>query len=76
MFSKLVKTAEIVVDGRTYQLIYYERTTLRGGLRFSCEVLVNATDRFILDDDTLNGLESKVESLAPATIYSRLLTAS
>lgn len=76
MFLKLVKTAEIEVDGRSYALRYYERTTTRGGLRFSCEVLLDATDRIIVDDDTLSGLESKVERVTPATIYSRLLTAS
>jgi hypothetical protein len=73
MFLKLVKTAQIEIDGRSYALRYYERTTTRGGLRFSCEVLLDASDRFIVDDDTLSGLESKVERLAPATVYSRLL---
>ena len=76
MFLKLVKTAQIEIDGRSYSLCYYERTTARGGRRFSCEVLLNASDRFIVDDDTLSGLESWVERLAPATIYSRLLAAS
>lgn len=76
MFLKLVKTGEIEVDGRQYALRYYERTTARGGHRYSCEVLLNAADRFIVDDDSLSGLESKVERLAPATIYSRLLAAS
>jgi hypothetical protein len=76
MFLKLVKTAQIEVDGRSYSLRYYERTTARGGRRFSCEVLLDAADRFIVDDDTLSGLESRVERLAPATIYSRLLAAS
>jgi hypothetical protein len=73
MFLKLVKTAQIEIDGRSYALRYYERTTTRGGLRFSCEVLLDASDRFIVDDDTLSGLESTVERLAPATVYSRLL---
>ncbi len=76
MFLKLVKTGEIEIDGRTYTLRYYERTTTRGGHRYSCEVLLNASDRVIVDDDTMSALESKVERVAPATIYSRLLSAS
>ena len=76
MFLKLVKTAQIEIDGRSYPLRYYERTTARGGHRYSCEVLLNASDRFIVDDDTMSALESKVERLAPATIYSRVLAAS
>jgi hypothetical protein len=35
--------------------------------------MLDATDRIILDDDSMDSLESKVERLAPATIYSRLL---
>ena len=30
-------------------------------------------DRIIVDDDSMTSLESKVERLAPATVYSRLL---
>ena len=52
---------------------YYELTTLRGGRRCSCEVLLGAADRIILDDDSMSSLESKVSRLAPATVYSRLL---
>jgi hypothetical protein len=73
MFLKLVKTAEIEVDGRTYPLRFYEQRTLRGARRYSCEVLLDASDRIIIDDDTMPGLESRVERLAPATVYSRLL---
>lgn len=76
MFLKLITTAQIEIEGRSYPLRYYEQTTARGGQRYSCEVLLNATDRFIVDDDSLSGLESKVERLAPATIHSRVLAAS
>jgi hypothetical protein len=76
MFSKLVKTSQIEVDGRVYPLRYFVRTTGRGARRYSCEVLLGGSDRIIIDDDTLSALESKVERLAPATVYSRLLTAS
>ena len=75
MFRKLVKASEIEVDGITYTLRFYELKTLRGGRRFSCEVLLGAADHIILDDDSMTSLESKVVRLAPATVYSRLLAA-
>jgi hypothetical protein len=71
MFLKLLKTGQIEVDGRTYQVRYYERRTMRGAPRYSGEVLIGTTDRIILDDDTLTSLESRLERLVPATIYSR-----
>ena len=73
MARKLVATAEVEIDGRTYPLRYYELETIRGGRRFSCEVVLGAGDRVIVDDDTMTSLESKVLRLAPATVYSRLL---
>jgi len=76
MFLKLVKTAQIEVDGRAYPLRFYEQRTGRGARRYSCEVLLGASDRIILDDDTMTSLESRVERLAPATVYSRLLAAA
>jgi hypothetical protein len=75
MFRKLVKTVEIEVDGIGYPLRFYELKTARGTQRFSCEVLLDAADRIILDDDSMPSLESKVERLAPATVYSRVLAA-
>lgn len=75
MFRKPVKAMEIEIDGQRYPVLYFEQTTVRGGQRFSCEVMLDATDRIILDDDSMTSLQSKVERLAPATIYSRLLAA-
>ena len=75
MFRKLVKASEIEVDGMAYTLQFYELKTMRGGRRFSCEVLLGAADHIILDDDSMTSLESKVVRLAPATVYSRLLAA-
>jgi len=75
MFRKLVKTGEIEIDGRNYVLRYFEQRTVRGARRYSCEILITAADRIIVDDDSLTGLESKVARVAPATIYSRLLAA-
>ena len=75
MFRKLVKTAEVEVEGRSYIVRYYELKTVRGMRRFSSEVLLGGGDRIILDDDSMSGLESKVSRLVPATVYSRELAA-
>ena len=72
MFRKMVKTADIDIDGRSYPLRYFEQQTARGARRYSCEVLLGS-DCIILDDDSLTSLESKVARLAPATVYSRML---
>jgi hypothetical protein len=73
MFLKLVKTAQIEVDGHSYTMRFYEQRTGRGARRYSCEVLLGAYDRIIIDDDSMHSLEMRVECLAPATVYSRLL---
>jgi hypothetical protein len=75
MFRKLVKATEIEVDGTAYAVRFYEARTLRGTQRFSCEVLLGAADVIIIDGDSMTGLESKMDRLAPATVYSRLLAA-
>jgi hypothetical protein len=75
MFRKLVKTGEIEIEGRNYVVRYFEQRTARGARRYSCEVLLDAADRIIVDDDSLTSLESKVARLVPATIYSRRLAA-
>jgi len=76
MFLKLVKMSSIEVNGRSYSLRYFEQRTGRGSRRFSCEVQLGGSDRIIIDDDTMSSLESRVERLAPATVYSRLLSAA
>ena len=75
MVLKLVKTDRMEVDGRSCDLRYYERQTLRGGRRFSCDVLLGDTGRIIVDDDSLAGLEMRIRHLVPATIYSRTRSA-
>jgi hypothetical protein len=75
MARQLIKTTELDIEGRTYTLQFYEVETSRGGRRFSCEVLLGAADRIIVDDDYITSLELKVTRLAPATVYSRLLAA-
>ena len=73
MFRKPVKVTEIEIEGQRYAARYYEQQTARGSRRFSCEVTIDGTDRIIVDDDSITSLESKMERLAPATVYSRLL---
>ena len=51
MFRKLVKTGEIEIDGRSYVVRYFETRTGRGARRYSCEVMLEAADRIIVDDD-------------------------
>jgi len=73
MFRKLLHTGHVDVDGLQYVVHYFEHRTARGARRFSCEVVLDAADRIILDDDSLASLQAKVARLAPATIYSRAL---
>ena len=75
MFRKLIKTANIDVGEHTYSVRYYEAKTLRGARRYSSEVILGPEDRVILDDDSMNSLESKLARLVPATVYSRMLAA-
>jgi hypothetical protein len=75
MGRTLVASADMEIDGRTYAMHYYMQRTIRGARRYSCEVMLGAGDRIIIDDDSMMSLESKVMRLAPATIYSRLLAA-
>ena len=73
MFRTLVKTEALAIDHQTYSVRYFEVRTLRGGRRYSAEVLLGPEDRIILDDDSITTLEAKTTRLVPATIYSRLL---
>lgn len=75
MFRKLIESGDLEVEGRRYQTHYFEHKTARGARRFSCEVLLTAGDRIILDDDSMTSLQAKVARLAPATVYSRVLAA-
>ena len=73
MFRTLVKTDALAIDDQTYAVRYFEVRTLRGGRRYSVEVLLGLEDRIILDDDSITNLEAKAARLVPATVYSRLL---
>jgi hypothetical protein len=75
MFRKLLETGQIEVDGQAFVAHYFELRTARGARRYSCEVVLDAGDRIILDDDSLTSLQAKIARLAPATIYSRALAA-
>ena len=73
MFRTLVKTDAMTIDEQTYSVRYFEVRTLRGGRRYSAEVLLGIDDRIILDDDSITNLEARAARLVPATVYSRLL---
>ena len=73
MFRKFLHTGQIEVEERAYVTHYFEQKTARGSRRFSCEVVLDAGDRIILDDDSLTSLQAKIARLAPATVFSRAL---
>ena len=73
MFRKLLHTGQIEAEGRVFVAHYFEQKTARGGRRFSCEVVLDAGDRIILDDDSVTNLQARTTCLVPATLYSRLL---
>jgi len=71
MFRTLVKTAAITVNDRTVDVRYFEQRTLRGGRRYSAEILLGGHDRIILDDDSVSNLEARAARLVPATLLAR-----
>jgi len=73
MFRTLVKTDALAVADQTYSVRYFELRTLRGGRRYSAEILLGPDDRIILDDDSVSNLETLTTRLVPATVYSRIL---
>ena len=73
MFRTLVKTEALIVEDRTVAVRYFEVRTVRGGRRFSAEILLGPGDRIILDDDSVTNLEARTTKLVPATLYSRML---
>ena len=73
MFLKLVKTGQIEVEGRTFAMRYYERRTGRGARPYTCALLLGENHSIINDDDNMSSLESRVERVAPALVYSRVL---
>lgn len=78
MLRKLVKTVRIelepgAIGAPAIDVRYFEQRTARGARRYSSEVLLDATDRIILDDDTMTGLESKIDRFVPAVVWSRVL---
>lgn len=73
MFRRLVKTENVDVEGREYQVRYYAARTMHGGRRYSAEIILGPGDRVIVDDSSLNNLEARLAHLVPATVYCRLL---
>ncbi len=75
MDRELVKRDEVEIEGRRYEVRYYESRTTRGGRRFSAEIVLGENDCIIFDADSLPNLEAKITRLAPATMLSRHLAA-
>lgn len=73
MFRRLVKTEDVEVDGRQYQIRYYAARTVHGGRRYSAEVILGPADRVIVDDSSMSNLEARLAHLVPATVYCRML---
>jgi hypothetical protein len=73
MFRKLLQTGQMEVDGQIIVVHFFELKTARGGRRYSGEIVLDARDRIILDDDSMSSLQAKIARLAPATLYSRAL---
>ena len=73
MLRTLLKTDTLVIEDRTFPIRYFELRTLRGGRRYSAEILLGPGDRIILDDDSVLNLEARTACLVPATLYSRML---
>lgn len=73
MSTRLVKTQRLHVDGEVCVVKYHETETLRGARRFTAEIVLRSEDRIILDDDSLEQLESRIRRVVPATVYSRMI---
>ena len=78
MFQKLIKTTDLDVEEQTFSVCYYETKTVNGTSRYaalasSAEVVFHPQDHMILDDDSVNGLETKLACLVRASFYSRIL---
>ena len=76
MFRKLVESGRIDVEGQSYVAHFFELKTARGVKRYSCEVVLGAEDRVIVDDDSMSGLQMRVARVVPAIVYSRALAAA
>jgi hypothetical protein len=74
MFRTLVKTGSVAVDQQLFTVHYFELRTLRGVRRYSAEIIFGPGDCIILDDDSVNNLELRAARVAPATMYSRMLS--
>ncbi len=73
MFRLLLKTGGMAVDDHFYPVHYFELRTPRGTRRYSAEITLGPGDRIIIDDDSMNSLETRATRLVPATLLSRML---
>jgi hypothetical protein len=73
MLRTLVKAGIVTAQDRDYPVCYFELRTDRGMRRYSAEIELAATDRIILDDDSLQELELTARRVVPAIVDSRKL---
>jgi hypothetical protein len=73
MLRTLVKAGIVSTPDHDYPVCYFELRTDRGMRRYSAEIEVAATDRIILDDDSLQELELTARRVVPAIVDSRKL---
>ena len=73
MSRSLVKADVLTLQGQEYEVHYFELRTFHGARRFSAEIVLDAGDRIILDDDSVTRLEARAMTMVPAMVYSRML---
>ena len=73
MLPRLIKETRVTMQDRQLVVRYYDSLTAKGTCRCSCEIVLGSHDVIILDDDSLDSLESRVLRLLPATVHSHHL---
>jgi len=72
VYTKL-KEIKFTAFNDVLEITYFKSTNLEGKVRYSSEIIFRSGDKVIIDDKTLSRLESKINLLIPASIYSRVI---
>jgi hypothetical protein len=72
MFTKLIRTKKIHINDSDYEIKYYQKMNLNGGILFTSEVNIGGNDKIIIDDHSIASLEYKVDLVLPAALFSRM----
>jgi hypothetical protein len=73
MLRTLIERKSLKIEGREFEVQFFEVRTLRGQRRYSAEILLAPGDQIILDGDSASDLEAQAARLVPATLHSRTL---